>query len=410
MTYSWAALANYPGFGFAYYYIQLVTLNGTTIFASSGDNGAYGLNPSCAGFGAQYPSASPYVTAVGASKYPGYSSYYTSSLSPLCSTTYSIGELAAMFNFSTSGFSSAGYFQCVETLSGSEVAPSGNFYNGGGFGAPFPIPSWQISAVDQYLSSGVSFPDASYYNASKRGLPDISMYGNGGFPYVQGTDLMGYGGTSQAAPIMAALCVYLTDWALAHLGKPLGSINPLLYAMWESDPAIFNDITEGNNGGIEGSTCSEGGFSCASGWDAVTGLGTPNIGRMISWMNENLLPSYSSSSTAQAARISSSSSSSSPRATPSSSALSSSPRVSLSSHALSSPSSTAYTVSSSSSSLADAAPTQPTTALTMANIIEVVVGAFVAVSVVIIALYLARQRQQQLRPQPSLLLSPLYSR
>jgi hypothetical protein len=439
MSYSWASLSNYPGWGFAYYYIQLVTLNGTTIFASSGDNGAYGLNPTCGGYGAQYPSASPHVTAVGASAYPGYNSYYTSSLSPLCSTTYTIGELAIMFNFSTSGYQSTAYFQCVEGLTGSEVAPSGNFYSGGGFAAPFPIPSWQISAVGQYLASGVPFPNSSFYNASQRGLPDISMYGNGGFPYVQGTDLMGYGGTSQAAPVMAALCVYLTDWSLANLGKPLGSINPLLYAMWEADYTIFNDITQGNNAGIEGGTCPEGGFSCAPGWDAVTGLGTPNIGRMIAWMSANLLPSSStgraavasSSSSPRVVPSSSSSSSSFSSTTPQRAASSSYPGTSSSRTQTSSHSSSSYSsspprvsssppalpsVSSSSSSSLDSAHGESSSALTIANIIEVAVGAFVAVSAVIIALYLLRMRQQNRMfssnrlPDQTHLLPPLYNR
>ena len=48
--------------------------------------------------------------------------------------------------------------------------------------------------------------------------------------------------------------------------------------MYEDDPTIFQDITIGNN------ICSEEecpdtcrGFYCTTGWDPVTGLGTPNV-------------------------------------------------------------------------------------------------------------------------------------
>jgi kumamolisin len=45
-------------------------------------------------------------------------------------------------------------------------------------------------------------------------------------------------------------------------GKPAGFINPLLYA----NASALRDITMGNNGD----------FSATPGWDACTGLGSPN--------------------------------------------------------------------------------------------------------------------------------------
>jgi kumamolisin len=48
----------------------------------------------------------------------------------------------------------------------------------------------------------------------------------------------------------------------AALGRPLGFVNPMLYAT----PAALRDITQGNNGD----------FAASPGWDACTGLGSPN--------------------------------------------------------------------------------------------------------------------------------------
>lgn len=45
---------------------------------------------------------------------------------------------------------------------------------GGGFSNTFGIPDYQADAVATYFSSGVDLPDASYYNASGRGYPDVA--------------------------------------------------------------------------------------------------------------------------------------------------------------------------------------------------------------------------------------------
>ena len=52
----------------------------------------------------------------------------------------------------------------------------------------------------------------------------------------------------------------------------LGFINPALYA----NPEVLIDITNGTNPG-----CGTLGFEAASGWDPVTGLGTPNYPKML---------------------------------------------------------------------------------------------------------------------------------
>jgi kumamolisin len=68
------------------------------------------------------------------------------------------------------------------------------------------------------------------------------------------------GGTSAVAPLWSGLIALLNQ----KLGKPLGLLQPSIYALPASDGA-FHDITSGSNGS----------FSATAGWDATTGLGTP---------------------------------------------------------------------------------------------------------------------------------------
>jgi subtilase family serine protease len=72
------------------------------------------------------------------------------------------------------------------------------------------------------------------------------------------------GGTSAVAPLCAGLIALLGEQA----GKPLGFLNPLLYGLPE---ATFRDVTSGDNavGGTPG-------YDADAGWDACTGLGSPD--------------------------------------------------------------------------------------------------------------------------------------
>ena len=69
-----------------------------------------------------------------------------------------------------------------------------------------------------------------------------------------------FGGTSAVAPLWAALVALLNQ----ARGKPLGYLNPLIYAQRPSSG--LRDITSGTNGA----------YNAGPGWDACTGLGSPN--------------------------------------------------------------------------------------------------------------------------------------
>jgi len=70
-------------------------------------------------------------------------------------------------------------------------------------------------------------------------------------------------GTSGACPIFAAIINRINEERLEIGKKPIGFLNPALYA---APSSIFHDIVSGTNPG-----CGSPGFSASEGWDPVTG-------------------------------------------------------------------------------------------------------------------------------------------
>jgi kumamolisin len=83
------------------------------------------------------------------------------------------------------------------------------------------------------------------------------------------------GGTSAVAPLWAALVALLNE----QLGTNLGFLNPKIYALGDS---VFHDITSGNNddGGL-------GYYSAGPGWDACSGLGSPDAAALLSALSSS---------------------------------------------------------------------------------------------------------------------------
>jgi len=239
-----------------------IGVTGVSVLIASGDSGANGrTDPDCSlpYLKPDYPAASPYVTAVGA----------TQMNNPVCGLKNPPPVCA-----------STGY-GCFS--GGTEVAVSydvASFASGGGFSTYAAQPVWQQAAVSAYLASGVALPPAGYYNSSNRAYPDVAAIGNAVLIDQGGPELVG--GTSCSSPEFAAIAGLLNHYAIKASGKPLGFLNPLLYQVAASTPSAFHDITVGDNKCTEdGCSSSCQGFMCTKGWDPVTGLGSPNTATLI---------------------------------------------------------------------------------------------------------------------------------
>lgn len=130
---------------------------------------------------------------------------------------------------------------------------TGDGATGGGVSTEFALPSYQSAA-------GV--PGNVDTDQPGRGVPDVAGDADPQTGYtirVGGSDQT-IGGTSAVAPLWAALIALLNE----SLGAPLGFAQPRLYG--SAQATGFHDIVSGDNGA----------YSAQAGWDACTGLGSPN--------------------------------------------------------------------------------------------------------------------------------------
>jgi subtilase family serine protease len=248
--------------------------NHVTVLASSGDGGTTNTykepvkNPAPIPYpSVEWPASDPLVTAVGGTN--------------LCTDAVT----------GTSVDSVSPPAACQANPGVREVGWVGS---GGGYSILFPRPAFQntLPAGSTFVGSSVGAPGL---NTNMRGVPDIAYQASsrtGVLVYMtepatttSGTGCGGanpcsigwyvVGGTSSGSPQWAGLIALADQIA----GRDLGYINPALYQV-ASNPAKyaadFYDVTVGNN-----QTSSIPGYSASKGWDAVTGLGTPNVANLI---------------------------------------------------------------------------------------------------------------------------------
>ena len=131
---------------------------------------------------------------------------------------------------------------------GSEAAWSGS---GGGFSSLYSRPSYQ----------------APFNKDKARGVPDVAWHASPAHPtlIIANGKARPTAGTSVATAEWAGV-VALADEAAGHR---LGLLNELLYHAAKSNGEAdrFHDISSGNRA-----------------WDAVTGLGTPDVANLVSWI------------------------------------------------------------------------------------------------------------------------------
>jgi subtilase family serine protease len=249
------------------YAFKSAAQNGVTVLGSSGDGGTANNSKAPVGKGGslipyptvEWPASDPLVTGVGGTY--------------LCTdpnnTTVRVAD------------SVDPPAKCRAFPGQAEV---GWTFSGGGFSHLFAKPDYQNA-----------LPAGSTPIGSMRGVPDVGLQasaGTGALVYVSlppdgqsglicgsapcSTGWYDIGGTSLSCPQWAGM-VAIADQIN---GGGLGLINPALYTIGANParyPHDFYDVTTGNNTADP----SVPGYPATTGWDPVTGLGTPNAANLL---------------------------------------------------------------------------------------------------------------------------------
>ena len=198
-----------------------------THYAASGDNGAYTCGQDSPP-AVDFTAAVPVVTGVGG----------TSVL------------LAAK----------GGYYR--ELAWGNALTRAGG---GGGTSRIYARPAYQAEVTGAPTSNGRLVPDVA-------ALADS----NTGWNIIVGGSAHQIGGTSAAAPFWAGITALINQDLRRHGLPRVGFANPALYwiAQRENRFHAFHDVTAGNNLL----------YRARNGWDAATGLGTPDVAALaVAW-------------------------------------------------------------------------------------------------------------------------------
>jgi subtilase family serine protease len=210
-----------------------------TVVAAAGDEGVIGFGSSTPVKQVILPASDPLVLGVGGTSLtanPGTGAY-------MSETAYN-----TLPGLPSSGSSSA---------------------SGGGFSHLFARPAYQDGVPGIGATRGV--PDVAADASGTTGMALAFSAPGGRY------ELVGAGGTSAGAPFWAGL-IALADQEAGH---PLGFVNPAIYQIARGPlyHQAFHDVTTGNNTVTLASAASPvtvTGYQAGSGWDPVTGWGTPD--------------------------------------------------------------------------------------------------------------------------------------
>jgi len=216
--------------------LKAAALLGVTVCVAAGDDGS----DDQVGDGyahVDFPSSSPYVLAVGGT---------------------------------TLRKSKSGKLTEVAWKDGDGLRQDNGGSTGGGVSVHFPRPGWQTVSIQSVNPGAID----------GRVIPDVAADASANTGYWMVADGQGgaSGGTSASAPLWAALIARIN----ASLGadKQVGYLTPMLYQGNNNGArlgaASCKDITSGNN-----DTSSVGGYSAGTGYDAVTGWGSPDGGKLL---------------------------------------------------------------------------------------------------------------------------------
>ena len=244
--------------------------NGVTVLGASGDGGTANAMKTPVGQGGslipypsvEWPASDPLVTGVGG--------------------TYLCTDPAATANQPRTKLIMPG----VGAKCGNAFNPGGIYtevawtFAGGGYSHVFGKPSWQniLPAGSSFTGATRGVPDVAFQASSATGaLVYLSLPPDGNGSNVGATGWYSIGGTSLSTPQWAGL-VAIADQLN---GGGLGLINEALYRIG-ADPARyaadFFDVASGNTNQADPSVP---GYPSTQGWDAITGLGTPNAANLV---------------------------------------------------------------------------------------------------------------------------------
>lgn len=199
-------------------FFQEFAAQGQSVFVASGDYGAY--SPSQPYY---YPAEDPWVTAVGGT------------------------------SLVTNGAGGAWVSEASWLGSGGGVSPDG-----------LTIPGYQAGVATS----------SNRGSATLRNVPDVAMEANGdNYDCNMSHCSAGWGGTSFAAPRWAGFMALVNEQAATYGWSSTGFLNIPLYALAQSPQygSVLHDIIMGTNGYEAGYS-----FNAMTGYDLVTGWGSPN--------------------------------------------------------------------------------------------------------------------------------------
>jgi kumamolisin len=206
---------------------------GVNIMVASGDSGSDGCGDGTTA--ADFPASNPNVVAVGGT-----------SISDVTATTLS------------------------ENAWGDGNPQDGA--SGGGISTLYTVPTYQ-----QTLGASVTnrqFPDVAFNADPASGEPTWIHYDVTTGDASKDANYVVIGGTSIAAPQWAGYLALVGEARGA--GKPLGYLNPTVYGQSANQSTYFNDITSGSNGA----------YTAAAGWDAVTGYGSMKAAALFTYLSQ----------------------------------------------------------------------------------------------------------------------------
>ncbi|CAO1630437.1 unnamed protein product [Jaminaea pallidilutea] len=237
---------------------QVLSALGTTVVLASGDTGpdsvARAASPNypdnsgyCPALRSGYPAGCPYILSVGAT------GGYGSSEQPA-------------------------YYGMPSGLSGA----SWPFASGAGFSKLWSTPDYQASGLSSWATNPNKLwtnATAGQYTSSGRAFPDIMALGID-YPIIMNNNAYLQAGTSMSAPVVGSIIALLNDLLLNAGKATAGWVQPMFYA----NPSAFTDHQIGGawwkcGAGTE-QTAQAYGFSCTPGWDAASGLGSPNFAKL----------------------------------------------------------------------------------------------------------------------------------